>query len=108
MVGVYGGYFGAGAGVMLLALLLHATAEQLPRANAVKNIVLGVANAVASVAFVVFGRAVVDVAPPRRRAVHRRASWAGHRPPPCRERLRAAIAVAGLGLAVKLLLGAYG
>src|SRR3954468_22795718 len=44
LIGVYGGYFGAGAGVMLLALLLHSTDDDLPRANAVKNVVLGVAN----------------------------------------------------------------
>ena len=52
-IGVYGGYFGAGAGVLLLALLLTATTDTLPRCNAVKNIVLGLANGAAAVIFVV-------------------------------------------------------
>ena len=38
LVGVYGGYFGAAAGVLLIALLLVATAEPLARANALKNV----------------------------------------------------------------------
>ncbi len=48
LVGVYGGYFGAGAGVMLLALLLFVTGDTMPRSNAVKNVVLGLANGVAA------------------------------------------------------------
>ena len=108
LVGVYGGYFGAGAGVMLLALLLWATAEPLPPANAVKNVVLGLANGVAALAFVVFG----DV------------RWAavvplgiglliGGRTGPVIVRhapdgpVRAIIAVAGLGLALALGVEAY-
>lgn len=54
-VGVYGGYFGAGAGVMMLALLALATGEAIVRANALKNVLLGVANATAAVGFAVFG-----------------------------------------------------
>jgi len=109
LVGVYGGYFGAGAGVMLLALLLHATDLTLPRANAVKNVVLGLANAVAAVAFVAFGPVRWSAALPLGLglfvggrlgpAIVRRAPADG---------LRIAIAVAGLGLAVKLGIGAYG
>jgi uncharacterized membrane protein YfcA len=108
LVAVYGGYFGAGAGVMLLALFLRATDEELPRANALKNVVLGLANAVAAVAFVLFGpvhwSAVVPlgiglfVGGRLGPVVVRRAPPAG---------LRVAIAVAGLGLAVKLGLDAY-
>jgi uncharacterized membrane protein YfcA len=49
-IGVYSGYFGAGAGVMLLALLAQRFA-QLPVANAVKNMVLGAANVVSCVVF---------------------------------------------------------
>ncbi len=52
-IAVYGGYFGAAAGVLLLALLLHTTAADLPRANAAKNVLLGAANVVAAVWFVV-------------------------------------------------------
>ena len=108
VVGVYGGYFGAGAGVMLLALLLWATAEPLPRANAVKNVVLGVANAVAAVAFVVLGDVHWDVAVPLGVGL-----FIGGRLGPVIVRrsnptgLRAVIAIAGLGLAVKLGIDAY-
>src|SRR4051812_4688836 len=55
VVGIYGGYFGAGAGVVLLALLLAATHDTLARANALKNVVLGIANATAAVGFCVLG-----------------------------------------------------
>jgi uncharacterized membrane protein YfcA len=50
-VGIYGGYFGAAAGVVLLALLLAVTRDTLARANALKNVVLGIANATAALAF---------------------------------------------------------
>ena len=53
VIAVYGGYFGAGAGVIMLALLLAATHESLPRGNAAKNVVMGVANGVAAVALIV-------------------------------------------------------
>ncbi len=52
-VAIYGGYFGAAAGVVLLALLLHTTRATLPRANAAKNAVLGMANGVAALIFAV-------------------------------------------------------
>jgi uncharacterized membrane protein YfcA len=109
LIGVYGGYFGAGAGVMLLGLLLHATDEPLPRANAVKNVVLGLANGVAALAFVLFGPVQWSAVIPLGLGlflggrlgpvVVRRLPAAG---------LRVAIAMAGLGLAVKLGLDAYG
>ncbi len=55
LVSVYGGYFGAGAGVMILALTLLATAEPLWRAAMLKSYVLGLANLVAAIGFAVFG-----------------------------------------------------
>jgi uncharacterized protein len=55
---VYGGYFGAAAGVMMLAVLLSRTDRSLPVSNAVKNLLLGVANATAAVFFAT--RASVD------------------------------------------------
>lgn len=109
LVGVYGGYFGAGAGVMLLALLLWTTAETLPRANAMKNVLLGVANAVAAVAFVVVGDVRWSVVLPLGVGL-----LAGGRLGPVVVRrtdptwLRIVIAVAGLGLALKLGLDAFG
>ncbi len=51
-IAVYGGYFGAAAGVMFLALLLNAGADSLAHANAAKNVLLGLANTVAAVLFV--------------------------------------------------------
>ena len=51
----YDGYFGAGSGVMLLALLLVAIDEQLPRTNAYKYFLLGVSDVVSAVGFAIFG-----------------------------------------------------
>lgn len=48
---VYGGYFGAAAGVMILAVLLSRTDRPLPVSNALKNVFLGAANASAAVVF---------------------------------------------------------
>jgi uncharacterized protein len=50
--GVYGGYFGAAQGVILLALLGIFLNEDLQRVNAVKNVLAGVVNAAAAVLFV--------------------------------------------------------
>lgn len=52
---IYNGYFGAGAGVMVLALLLLTVDRNLPRANALKNMLLGIATAISAVGFVCFG-----------------------------------------------------
>ncbi|MDQ6659099.1 MAG: sulfite exporter TauE/SafE family protein [Actinomycetota bacterium] len=48
---VYGGYFGAAAGMIILAALLIGTEHSLPVANAMKNLMLGVANMVAAITF---------------------------------------------------------
>jgi uncharacterized protein len=53
LISIYGGYFGAAAGVLLLALLLRAGHATLAHANAGKNVILGVANGVAAVVFTV-------------------------------------------------------
>jgi uncharacterized protein len=57
VVGVYGGYLGAGQGVLLIAVLGVGLAETLQRVNAAKNILAGLANLVAGLIFV----AVADV-----------------------------------------------
>jgi uncharacterized membrane protein YfcA len=106
LTGVYAGYFGAGSGVIMLALLSLQTVEPLAVSNAVKNIANWAANAVAAVIFAIVapvnwpaalalgmgallgsscGPAVVRVLPERP--------------------LRIAIAIAGLGLAVALFAG---
>jgi uncharacterized membrane protein YfcA len=50
--GVYGGYFGAAQGVVLLALLGIFLDEDLQRVNAVKNVLAGVVNAAAALLFI--------------------------------------------------------
>jgi len=108
LVGIYGGYFGAAAGVMLLALLLVGTHETLARTNALKNIVLGIANGAAALGFCV-------LAPVHWAAVAPLAVglFAGARLGPTVVRhanagvLRAVIGLAGLALAVKLGADAY-
>jgi hypothetical protein len=52
LTGIYGGYFGAAQGVILLALLRLAFADDLQRLNGAKNVLAGVANGVAAVLFV--------------------------------------------------------
>lgn len=53
VVSIYSGYFGAAAGVLLLAVLLNLSNATLATANAGKNLTLGVANAVAAAVFAV-------------------------------------------------------
>jgi uncharacterized membrane protein YfcA len=50
--GVYGGYFGAAQGILLLAILGVLLPQSLQRTNALKNILVGIVNAVAGVYFV--------------------------------------------------------
>jgi uncharacterized membrane protein YfcA len=107
-VGVYGGYFGAAAGVMLLALLLVALPVSLLQGNAIKNVLLGLSNAVAAVGFAFFAPvdwwAVLPLA---------LGALVGSRLGPVAARhlpetlLRVGIALAGLGLAVVLAFGAW-
>jgi len=53
LTGVYGGYFGAAQGVLLMAVLGVGVDEDLQRLNAVKNVLAAVVNGVAGVLFVV-------------------------------------------------------
>jgi hypothetical protein len=107
-VAVYGGYFGAAAGVLMLAVLLTGTTEGLARASAVKNVVLGTANGVAAVAFAVFGPVRWSVVVPLAAGllVGGRLGPIVVRRAPVRT-LRTLIGLAGLGLAVHLGLDAY-
>lgn len=52
LTGVYGGYFGAAQGVILIAVLAIMLQDDLQRLNAVKNVLAALANAVAAVVFV--------------------------------------------------------
>jgi uncharacterized protein len=56
--GIYGGYFGAAQGILLLAGLGVALPDDIQRVNALKNILAGVVNAIAGLIFVI----VADVA----------------------------------------------
>jgi uncharacterized membrane protein YfcA len=49
--GVYGGYFGAAQGVILIGILGIGIADSLQRLNAVKNVLAGLVNAVAGLIF---------------------------------------------------------
>ncbi len=50
--GIYGGYFGAAQGILLMAFLGILLDEQMQRLNAAKNVLAGLVNAVAAVVFV--------------------------------------------------------
>jgi uncharacterized membrane protein YfcA len=54
VVSVYSGYFGAGSGVMFLAIVLFFEAR-VPQANAIKNVVVTVTSAAAAVVLMVTG-----------------------------------------------------
>jgi uncharacterized protein len=107
-IAIYGGYFGAAAGVMMLAMYLLTTGEGLARGNALRNVLLGVANATAAVGFILFTSIAWSAALPLAIGL-----FAGGRIGPRIVRrapqtlLRRLIALAGLGLAVVLALQAY-
>jgi uncharacterized protein len=107
-IGIYGGYFGAAAGVLMLATYLLTTGEALPRSNALKNVILGIANAVAGLGYVFLSSVAWSAALPLAigllaggylgpRVVRRAPQTA----------LRRVIAVAGLALAIRLGIQAY-
>ncbi|GAA4936269.1 hypothetical protein EV188_114159 [Actinomycetospora succinea] len=104
VVGVYSGYFGAAAGVVMMALLTRALADSLVRVNAVKNVLLGASNAVAAVGFAVLGEVSWSAALPLTAGLlvgnYYGPAIARRLPPTV---LRIGIAVAGLVLAGVLL-----
>lgn len=107
-VAVYAGYFGAAAGVMMLALTLSLPGATLLRANALKNVLTWAANTVAAVGFAVFGDVAWAAVPPLALGL----LVGGRLGPVVARRLPArfvliAIAVAGLGLAVRLFVQAW-
>ncbi|MEQ6899628.1 sulfite exporter TauE/SafE family protein [Nocardioides sp. YIM 152588] len=51
--GVYGGYFGAAQGVILMAVLGIGISDALQRLNALKNVLVAVVNGIAGILFVV-------------------------------------------------------
>jgi uncharacterized membrane protein YfcA len=51
--GIYGGYFGAAQGIILMSLLRQFFGENLQVLNAIKNVLAGLANLVAVILFIV-------------------------------------------------------
>ncbi len=103
-IGVYGGYFGAAQGILLLAVLGLWLQEGLQRANALKNVLAGVTNLVAGIVFVI--AAHIDWHVALLLAVGSTVggligSRIGRRLPP--EVLRALIVAVGIAAIVKLL-----
>ena len=105
VVGVYGGYFGAAQGILLLGILGVALAQDLQRTNALKNVLAGLTNGVAGVYFVF--AAHVQWAPAAIIAVSsilgaQLGARYGRRLPP--KALRAVIVVVGVFAIVRLVL----
>jgi uncharacterized membrane protein YfcA len=60
--GIYGGYFGAAQGILMLSVLSLSIDDSLQRLNAVKVVTTGLANLVAGVVFVIAAHIAWDVA----------------------------------------------
>ena len=60
--GLYGGYFGAAAGVIVLASMRLLIDERLQRLNGLKNLLVGTSNGVAAVLFLIFAHVSFDAA----------------------------------------------
>jgi uncharacterized protein len=60
--GVYGGYFGAALGVLLMGLLGAVLPDPVHRLNALKNVLALTANALAALVFALVARAQIDLA----------------------------------------------
>jgi uncharacterized membrane protein YfcA len=52
--GIYGGYFGAAQGIIVLTMLSIFVPDDMKRSNALKTLLTGLVNAVAAVFFIVF------------------------------------------------------
>lgn len=63
-VALYNGYFGAGAGILLIALLALTAEPVLRRANALKNVILVLSDLLPAVLFAVLGAVVWRAALP--------------------------------------------
>jgi uncharacterized protein len=101
---VYGGYFGAGLGIMLLAVLALSIDDELQRLNALKGLLSLLIGAVAAASFAIFGPVVWEAA-----AIMAATSLAGGRVGVVAARrlpedaLRGVVVAFGLAVAVVLL-----
>jgi uncharacterized membrane protein YfcA len=104
LTGVYGGYFGAAQGVILVGLLGVFFADSLQRINAGKNVLVTVVNTTAAVVFMIFAHvawAAVGVLAAGSAAGGLIGARVGRRLPPLV--LRIIIVVIGIISAVKLI-----
>jgi uncharacterized protein len=105
----YNGYFGAGSGVLTLALLLLTTEPLLPVANALKNMVVGAATITSAVLFALLTRVDWGAVAPLALGLFAGSlagPWVARRLPPAV--LRWLVALSGLALAVHLWLSPAG
>ncbi|MGW0157979.1 sulfite exporter TauE/SafE family protein [Mycobacterium sp. NPDC003323] len=108
LICLYGGFFGAAAGLLMLAVFTRTEMVTFAEANATKNVVLGVANGVAAVVFTIAASVYWPAV-----AVMGAGCLIGARLGPIVVRhapatpLRLLIAAAGLTLAVKLGVDTY-
>ena len=56
LAGVYGGYFGAGLGVILIGLLTVFLDDDIQRLNGVRNVLSAVTNTFAAIVFIIVGQ----------------------------------------------------
>ena len=103
--GIYGGYFGAAQGIILLSMLAVFVPDDLRRSNALKNVLAGTVNGVAALIFIVFA----DVAWAAVGLVGLGAAFGGilgakvgRRVPPVI--LRTLVVVLGVAVAIRLIL----
>ncbi len=103
--GIYGGYFGAAQGVILISSLSVLVPDEMARTNALKNVLAGTVNTVAAVIFIVFAHVdwrvvgLIGIGSVIGGAIGARV---GRRIP--RDVLRALVVILGVGVALKLLL----
>jgi len=105
----YNGYFGAGSGVLTLALLLLTTEPLLASANALKNMVVGAATITSALLFALLTRVDWDAVAPLALGLFAGSlagPWVARRLPP--RVLRWVVALSGLALAVHLWLDPAG
>jgi uncharacterized membrane protein YfcA len=105
LTGVYGGYFGAAQGVILISLLSIFLSDDLQRLNGLKNVLAGLVNGVAAVLFIAFHHVhwgVVGLLAAGSIVGGQLGATVGRRIPPAA--YRAVIVVVGLVVAAKLLL----
>lgn len=105
LTGVYGGYFGAAQGVMLIALLGIYLDDRMQRLNAAKNVLAALVNGIAALLFIAFADvdwAVAGLLAAGAIVGGQVGATLGRRIPPTW--LRAGIVVVGVIVAVRLLL----